>query len=170
MSTYQLPIAAAGAKDELRGLVEQLRDALERSVAGQGRVVRCAAETNEEDFSQDLRVKSELGSLEVAVQYGQREGHAEISVAPASTGWSSYLPLAIALVAALLADQVPELLPVFRGLRVMLGAVSGLVVGFLLVGLFGAFGAFRTRVDAAFAQRVSTAVREVMQARGALQQ
>lgn len=166
MSNYQLAIAPT----ELRGLVDQLRDALERSLGGQGRVVRGAAETDDEDFSQDLRIKSEQGSMEVAVQYGKGEGHAEVSVARASSSWSSYLPLALTVVAALLADQLPELLPVFRGLRVMLGAVTGLVVGFSFVGILSAFGAFRVRVDAALEQKVRGAVREVMQARGALQQ
>lgn len=169
MSNYQLPISAAGAQAELRGLVDQLRDALERSVAGRGRVVRGAIETDEEDFAQDLRIQSELGSLEVAVQYGKSAGHAEVSVAIASAAWSGYLPMGLALLAALLADQLPELLPVFRGLRVMLGAVAGLVVGFAFVGLLRAFGAFRARVDAALEQKVRATVREVMQTRGALQ-
>jgi hypothetical protein len=170
MSTYQLPIAGAGARAELRRLVDQLREALERSVADQGQVVRGAVETNDEEFSQDLRIESERGALEVAVQYGKRDGRAEVSVAPESSSWSDYLPMALALLAALLADQLPELLPVFRGLRVLLGAVTGLVVGCAFVGLLGAFGAFRARVDAELEHKVRAAVREVMRARGALQQ
>lgn len=147
-------------------MVAQLRSAIERAVSGYGKVTSWPADVDGDDFSQGLLISSRNGQLELAVQYEKNAQQAEVSLSPAGShlGW---LPLALAAVVGFAADRTPELLPIFRGLRVMLGATVGLVVGFLLVAAVGAVGLLRTRVDASLEQSVRAAVREVVQARGA---
>ena len=166
MTEYQFSLAAPGDVAELRNLVDELRAALERSVAGYGKVISRPADVDEGEFSQDILVRSQRGQLEVAVLCAKERGKAEVSVSSATTQVTAYLPIGLALVVGFVADKTPELLPILRGLRVTLGAVVGLVVGFLLVALIGAFGVFKAKVDPALEKNVQSAVREVMRARG----
>lgn len=56
----------------------------------------------------------------------------------------SYLPLILAFGIGFIADKSPEFLPIFRGLRVMLGAVVGFVIGTLLLAVMNAFSRNRS--------------------------
>lgn len=167
MSEYRFSLAAPGDVAELRNLVDELRAAIERSVAGYGKVISRPADVDDGSFSQDILVRSQQGQLEVAVLCGKQRGKAEVSVSSAATHVTSSLPLVLALALGFVADKTPELLPILRGLRVTLGAVVGLVVGFLLVAALGALGIFKAKVDPALEKNVQSAVRKVMEARGA---
>jgi hypothetical protein len=160
MSDFQF--AVPGGVEDVRRLVEQLRGAIERAVSGYAKVVSRPADADDGEFSQEMLVSSQRGQLEVAVSRSKHASIAEVSV---STGGSraGLLPIALALLVGFVADKSPELLPIFRGLRVMLGAVAGLVAGFLVVALLGALGLFRRRVDSALEQSVQSAVRQVLE-------
>jgi hypothetical protein len=165
MNDYRFTLTAPSAVQELRDLVQRLRGAIEQSVAGYGMVISRPADADDAEFSQDLLVRSRQGELEVAVQWQRADGQAAVAVAVPSSRGAAYLPLLLALLLGFVADKTPEILPILRGLRVMLGAVTGLVVGFALVAIMGALGFFKARRDPALQRNVQSAVREVMLAR-----
>lgn len=167
MSDYRFALPAVNDVDEVRHLVEQLRAAIERSVAEQAKVVSRPAEVDDGDFSQRILVGSQRGQLEVEVVRSNGEGAVEVSVRSPQRRLTSYLPVALALAMGFVADKTPEILPILRGLRVTLGAVAGLVVGVCIVAILGAFGIFDARVDATLEKHVRAALREVLLARGA---
>jgi hypothetical protein len=162
MSSFQF--AVAGGVEEVKQLVEQLRGAIERAVSGYAKVVSRPADADDGEFSQELLVSSTRGQLEVVVARGKGAREAEVSV---SSGGSraGLVPVGLALLVGFVADKSPEILPIFRGLRVMLGAVAGLAAGFLIVALLSALGLFRRRVDGTLEQSVRAAVQQVLQAR-----
>lgn len=163
MSDFRFPVTSP---QDLPHLVDQLRAALQPVVAGRGQVLRRASQEDEDEFSQDILVSSQLGQIEVAVSWDKGRGDAEVSVSAASGSRRAYLPLAFAFAAAFLADRTPELLPVFRGLRVMLGVVAGTVVGLLVLAVVSAFTPRRPRSDDGLQQNVERAVQSVLSQRG----
>jgi hypothetical protein len=166
MTDYRFSLTVPNAVDDLRELVQRLRSAIEQSIAGYGMVISRPADADDAAFSQDLLVRSRQGELEVAVHWHRDDGQAEVAVTAPSSRVSAYLPVLLAAVLGLVADKTPDILPILRGLRVVLGSVTGLVVGFALVAVMGALGFFKARTDPALQKNVQSAVREVMLARG----
>ncbi|HVJ19308.1 MAG TPA: hypothetical protein VM686_28005 [Polyangiaceae bacterium] len=171
MSDYQLEFpASATIAEDLKQLGNQLALAVGSAVGSAAKVLLQKAEFNEENFSQEIFVTTPQGKLDVMLLWDKDDGKANVTVGTGATfsGVFGYLPLIVALVAAILADQTPELLPVLRGIRVVLGAIVGLTAGFLLVGALGTlFAVKKPRVDPALEQKVQSAVRRVLFERGA---
>lgn len=163
MSDYRFNLTSDQARDELQQLVDRLRETVERAVSGYARVIRRPADTDDGNFSQELLVSSQAGQLEVAIDWNQGRPHADVSVATPTSRVLMWLPAILALLIGVYADHSPELLPVLRGVRVMLGAVSGLVVGVLLTAVLGALGVGRAKRDPELDARVQGAVRAVLQ-------
>lgn len=167
MSDFRFPVAPSYAAQELQHLVDQLRTALEPVVDGQGRVVRHAPHVDEEDFSQDILVSSPFGQVEVAVCWDKSASEAAVSVSSGGGSRQAYLPLVLGFAAAFLADRTPELLPIFRGLRVVLGVLVGTLVGLLVLAVMAAFAPRRPRGGERLEARVERAVRQVLSQRAA---
>jgi hypothetical protein len=164
MSNFQSAATVPGGIEDVRRLVEQLRAGIERAVSGYARVVSRPADVEDGEFSQELLISSQRGQLEVAVSRSKHAREAEVSVS-AGGSRAGLVPVAMALLLGFVADKTPEILPIFRGLRVTLGAVVGLSVGFLVVALMGALGLFRRHLDRTLQQSVQSAVRQVLEAR-----
>jgi hypothetical protein len=171
MSDYQLELPASKTIfEDLQHLGQQLELAVGSAVSGAATVAPQKPDFDDDNFSQEIFVTTPQGKLEVMLLWDKDDGKANVSVGTSATvkGFFGYLPLIVALVAAVFADQSPELLPVLRGIRVMLGAVVGLAAGFLLVAVFGGLlAAKKPRVDPALEQKVQSAVRKVLFERGA---
>jgi hypothetical protein len=162
MSSFQ--VAVPGGVEDVRKLVEQLRGVIEPAVSGYAKVLSRPADVEGGEFSQDLLVSSQRGQLEITVERGKGALEAEVSIS-AGGSRAGLVPVGMALLVGFVADKSPELLPIFRGLRVMLGAVAGLVVGFVIVALLGAIGFFRRGVDTTLEQTVQAAVRRFLAVR-----
>lgn len=134
MADFELSLPQA-SHPSLSRFVTRLRDRLEVVVGSEAKVSRSAGEKDEESFSQSVRVTApNEAALEVLVEWEKDTGKLEINVSPVSNapGFVKFVSVAFIVVAVILADQSPELLPVFRGLRVILGGLVGLVVGLLV--------------------------------------
>lgn len=139
---FEFRLTSSNAVPELNAFVSTLQRRLEDEL-GKGAHVNLGEDDNEN--GDDVYRRSVFvhapggGTLELYVGWEKDEGVVEIDFASSVTlgkPWS-YAPVVLAFGAAFLADQSPELLPFFRGIRVFLGAFAGWFLGFVVITLLG---------------------------------
>jgi hypothetical protein len=172
MSDFDLPLSASPtAQTELTKLVESIRDALEGAGLPGVNVRRDKAEVDEDSFSQAISITAgKPGSMKLEVAWEKSEGKASISLETRTkaSGILTYVPIVCALLFAFIADKNRELLPVFRGIRVALGAGVGIAIGAVLSKvLTGVLTKPEDKFPAETEAKVRAIVGDLLQARGA---
>lgn len=165
MANFERPLPSVSST-QLSKWVTRLRDRIEAEVDQSTRVTRSAGTKDEESFSQSVRVTTPNGAaLEVLIEWEKDTGKLEVELAPVSNapGFVKYLSFVVAILGALWADQNPDLLPFFRGIRVLLGAVVGFTLGFVFQAIASQlFSKKSAPLDPAIEARVEGVVRELV--------
>lgn len=170
MSDFQIELPhSPQVFDELKKMVREMKSAIEARVGSSAKVRHEQAEFDEDNFSQNLVITAEKGEIEVMVLWSKDDQRADVMVGGAVTakGPVAYLPLVLALVFAFVFDQSLEWLPVFRGIRVFLGALCGFLVATGALAVLGvALGLKKAEIDPKITQEVEAAVRSAISDRG----
>lgn len=144
--THKIRLASSsriGATKQLTALAKRYTSALESTAAGY--TVTSVAPVSEDDDDWTLKVTLRDSSNNGAnVEFWWKKETPNEGVIEVTTHQAIADKVRVGVTAILVlgfmffADQSSELLPVLRGLRVAVGAILGLVIGFPLAGILGA--------------------------------